>query len=343
MQAIVQTDKETVEVQERDRPSPGPGEVLVDIHAAGLCGSDAHAYKIMDGYEWIPIPRIMGHEYSGCVAAVGDGVTDFEPGDKVVEAPIHDCGHCFQCRNGQSNVCQHFQITGMHHDGAFTNARTVAHQYLHHVPDDVPLTRASLTEPLSIATRAVIDRSRVEPGSNVLVEGPGPIGVLAAIVADSIGARVTVSGMDRDATHRLPIVEDLGIETINAERDDLTARTEAVTVGGGWDVIFDTTGHRTGIEMAAEHVRRGGQIVIVGLPGSPSEVFMTPLVRGEIDITASYGSMWRNFEQALRLIADGLPVDALQDHAYEIATAANAFEDFLAGQTLKPVFHFDDA
>lgn len=342
MEAIVQTDKEALEVQDRERPSPGPGEVLVDVHAAGLCGSDAHAFKIMDGYEWIPIPRIMGHEYSGRVAAVGEGVTDFEPGDKVVEAPIHDCGHCFQCLNGQSNVCQNFQITGMHHDGAFTNARTVERQHLHRVPDDVPLTRASLTEPLSIATRAVIDRSHIDPGSHVLVEGPGPIGVLAAMVADSIGARVTVSGMDRDAAHRLPIVEDLGIETINVETEDLDARTEAVTVGGGWDVIIDTTGHRTGIEMAAEQVRRGGQIVIVGLPGAPSEVFMTPLVRGEIDVTASYGSMWRNFEQALRLIADGLPVDALQDHSYEVATAVDAFEDFLAGRTLKPVFHFDE-
>lgn len=96
MKAIVQTGPSQVEVQERRIPEPGPGEALVAVHTAGLCGSDAHAFKYDGGYEWIPIPRIMGHEYSGVVEEVGEGVTQFSPGDRVIEHPIHYCGECFQ-------------------------------------------------------------------------------------------------------------------------------------------------------------------------------------------------------------------------------------------------------
>ncbi|NHN49442.1 alcohol dehydrogenase catalytic domain-containing protein [Halostella sp. JP-L12] len=342
MKTIVQTDPQSVEMQERDAPSPDAGEVLVKVHSAGLCGSDAHAYKYEGGYEWIPIPRIMGHEYSGEVVEVGADVTDYEAGDKVVEEPIHDCGRCFQCNNGQPNVCQNFSITGMHRDGAYAEYVTVESRHLHPVPDDVPLRHAAITEPTSIATRAVFDQSETTPGDTVLVEGPGPIGVLTAAVADSLGANVLVSGLSQDTKYRLPLLDDLGIETVNAEEADVEERAAAFTDGLGFDVVFDTTGHRSGVEMAADRVRKGGQIVVVGLPGEDSELFMTPLVRGEVDLNTSYGSTWRNFEQALRLMERGeIAVDEIVDDSFDVADPDAAFEAFLASETCKPVFSFD--
>ena len=343
MKAIVQTGPREVETQDREKPTLESDEVLVKVHTAGLCGSDAHAYKYDGGYEWIPIPRIMGHEYSGEVVEVGDSVEGFTAGDKVIEEPIHDCGHCFQCKNGQPNVCQNFSITGMHRDGAYAEYVTVAPEHLHAVPEDVPLRQAAVTEPISIATRAVLEQSVTTPGDNVLVEGPGPIGVLVAAVADSLGANVLVSGLDQDAVYRLPLLTDLGIETVNAQSEDLEAQAEAHTDGIGFDVVFDSTGHHTGIGTAVDHVRKGGQVVMVGIPNDTSEVAFTSTVRGEIDVNTSYGSTWTNFEQALRLLERGeIAVDEILDTSYNMDDPTAAFEAFLASETCKPVFQFAD-
>ena len=332
-----------METQERAVPSPQADEVLVKVHTAGLCGSDAHAYKYDGGYEWIQIPRVIGHEYSGEVVEVGADVEGFVEGDKVVEEPIHNCGHCFQCKNGQPNVCQNFSITGMHRDGAYTEFVAVGADHVHAVPDGVPLHQAAITEPTSIATRAVLSRSDTDPGDNVLVEGPGPIGVLVAAVADSLGANVVVSGLDQDAEYRLPLVEDLGIETVNAGADGgLADRAESLTDGIGFDVVFDSTGHHAGISTAVEYVRKGGQIVVVGIPNQESNVSLAPVVRGEVDVNGSYGSTWTNFEQALRLMErDEIAVDRIVDTSYSVDDPTAAFDAFLDSRTCKPVFQFD--
>ena len=345
VKAILQTRPERggVEVGERERPDPGPGEALVRVHSAGLCGSDAHAYTYAKGYEWVPIPRIMGHEYSGEVVDVGGDVTTLSPGDGVVERPVHHCGECFQCKNGQENVCRDFRITGMHGDGAYAEYVAVDERFLHPVPEEVSLADAAITEPTSVATRAVLHRSRVTAGDAVLVEGPGPIGVLTAAVADSIGANVLVSGLSRDADYRLPLVEDLGIETVDAEREDLSERAAARTDSVGFDAVFDTTGHHTGVEVAVEHVRKGGQVVVVGLPAAESELFVTDLVRGEVTLDTSYASTWRDFERALRLMENGsIDAEAIVDTSFDVDDPAAAFEAFLAGETCKPVFRFRD-
>ena len=343
MKALVHTGPETVDLQNREQPEPAPDEVLVKVHTAGLCGSDAHAYLYEEGYKWIPIPRIMGHEYSGEVVATGDNVTDFATGDRIIEHPIHQCGSCFQCRNGQLNVCQNFSITGMHRDGAYREFLTVNPKFLHKVPDELPLRHAAITEPASIATRAVLSRSSLTPGDTVLVLGPGPIGVLVAAVADSLGARVLVGGLQKDTQYRLPLVEELGIETTNIQDEDLQQRLEVTAASAGFDVVFDTTGHYSGLETAVEVVRKGGQIVVVGLPAEESQFSLTPLVRGEISIDTSYGSSWRNFEQALRLIeSQDIDAETIIDDSFSVSHPQEAFRAFLNSETCKPVFSFSN-
>ena len=342
MQAIVQTGSQSIEVREMERPSIAADQVLVRVHAAGLCGSDAHAYLYDGGYEWVAIPRIMGHEYAGTVAAVGEDVADFEVGDAVVEEVVRNCGRCFQCRNGQANVCQSFSVKGMHRDGAYAEYTVADTEKLHRVPSSVPLRHAALTEPLSIATRAVFSRADVSPADTVLVEGPGPIGTFLAVVLASTGARVLVSGLGSDAAYRLPLLDRMGIETVNLDERSLVESRDEVTDGVGFDVVFDATGHRSGLETAVEQVRKGGSIVVVGLPGGPSEVPVADVVRNEVRIDTSYGSNWRNFEQALQLLASGLlDPDEIIDDSPSIEDPEPAFEAFLAGKTCKPLFAFD--
>jgi len=344
MKQIVQTGPASVEVQDGERPSPGPDEVLVRVHTAGICGSDAHAYEYEGGYDWIAMPRIMGHEYSGTVEAVGEDVTSFAPGDRVVEEPIHDCGECFQCRNGEENICQNFSITGMHRDGAYAEYTVVAPEHLHAVPDGVPLRDAAITEPLSIATRAVLTRSSIDPGDEVLVEGPGPIGVFTAAVADTLGANVIVSGLGQDTHSRLPTVRNLGIDTIDVENDSLEDAAAERTGEIGFDAVFDASGHHTGVTTGVDVVRKGGEVVVVGIPRDPSELLMTPVVRGEIDVLTSYGSDWTNFEQALRLMENGeIDADAVVDDSFSTSDPTAAFESFLNSEVVKPVFTFAES
>jgi L-iditol 2-dehydrogenase len=343
MKSFVQTGPESCEIRERERPEPDSGEVLLRVRAAGLCGSDVHAFEYADGYEFIPFPRIMGHEYAGEIVETGSNVEQFAVGDKVVEEPIHDCGDCFQCKNGQPNTCKNSYITGMHGDGAFTEYTIVAERHLHGIPDSVPYDHAAITEPTSIAARAVLERSVGVAGDTVLVEGPGPIGALIAAIAHEIGLNVLVSGMDRDEAYRLPLVEKFGVETVNVDNEDLAKRTDEFTDGIGFDVVFDATGHASGLETAAQNVRKGGQAVVVGLPASPSELFVTPLVRGEVDVTTSYGSTWRNFEQALRMMSDGnLNVDTITDGPHAIDEIEETIHRFQRGETCKPILKFEN-
>jgi len=269
----------------------------------------------------------MGHEYSGRVEEVGSNVTGFELGDKVVEEPIHHCGECLQCKRGEENVCANFSITGMHRDGAYADYVVVQENHLHAVPDSVPLREAAITEPTSIATRVVLNQSDLTPGDDVLVEGPGPIGVLTAVVADSVGANVVVSGLNRDVPSRFPTVEQLGIDTLDVETQSLDKEVDKRTEEIGFDLVFDTTGHSAGVETAVDVVRKGGQIVVVGIPREPSEVLMSPVVRGEVDINSSYGSKWIDFEKALQLIEnDTIDAETIMDTSFSWQDPEVAFE-----------------
>lgn len=341
MKSIVQTDSEEVVVEDRDKPDIGNDEVLVRVHAAGVCGSDAHAYLYHGGYEWVELPRIMGHEYSGSVVDVGDSVTAFERGDPVVEEPTQTCGRCFQCKNDQSNICQEFSVKGMHRNGAYAEYTVARPEDLHHVPESVPLEHAVITEPLSVAARTVLDRSGLTAGDTVLVEGPGPIGTLVAVVADAIEGDVLVSGLERDESHRLPLLEKFGIDTVNLEDVALDDVTDEFTDGTGFDVVFDATGHHSGIETAVDQVRKGGEIVVVGLPGEESSIPLSSLVRDEVTVDTSYGSNWTDFERALNLLErEVIAVDEFIDTSPSLADPDAAFRAFLESESCKPVFQF---
>jgi len=327
-----------MEFIDRERPEPAADEALVEIDYAGLCGSDAGIYEFESAFERMELPTVIGHEYAGRVVETGDNVTKFAVGDRVVERPIRGCGDCYQCEIGSANVCQDAVITGVDHDGAYKQFITVPERALHPVPDSVPQQHAAVVEPTSIGARAVIENSRVSPGDRVLVEGPGPIGQLTAQIAAAQGGTVTVSGVGPDANYRLPLAEDFGFETINVAEDDFEARRDEQTDGIGYDVVFDTTGHPSGLPSAVDAVRKGGQIVLVGQTGETTMEY-SPLVRSEIDLQCSYASMYEDFERALRLIDCGdVDCETFIDDRFSLEDADEAFESFIGGETCKPVF-----
>ncbi|MFH5800996.1 zinc-binding dehydrogenase [Haladaptatus sp. CMAA 1911] len=327
-----------MDIISRKRPKPSPHEALVEVDYAGLCGSDAGIYEFESAFERMKLPTVIGHEYSGHIVEIGDAVTKFDVGDRVVERPIRGCGDCYQCEIGESNVCQNSVITGVDHDGAYEPFIAVPEKALHQVPDGVEQQHAAMVEPTSIGARAVIQNSRVSAGDRILIEGPGPIGLLTAQIARAQGGDVVVSGVGQDADYRLPLAEELGFETINIATDDLNLCREEFTDNIGYDVVFDTTGHPSGLSSAVEEVRKGGQIVLIGQTGETTMEY-SPLVRAEIDLQCSYASMYGDFENALRLIDSGdVDAETFIDDRFSLLNADEAFESFVGGQTCKPVF-----
>ena len=327
-----------MDIISRERPKPSPHEALVEVDYAGLCGSDAGIYEFESAFERMNLPTVIGHEYSGRIVEIGDAVTKFDVGDRVVERPIRGCGDCYQCEIGESNVCQNSVITGVDHDGAYEPYIAVPEKALHQVPDGVEQQHAAMVEPTSIGARAVIQNSRVGAGDRVLIEGPGPIGLLTAQIARAQGGNVVVSGVGQDADYRLPLAEELGFETINIATDDLDVWREEFTDDIGYDVVFDTTGHPSGLSSAVEEVRKGGQIVLIGQTGETTMEY-SPLVRAEIDLQCSYASMYEDFENALRVIDSGdVDAETFIDDRFSLLNADEAFDSFVSGKTCKPVF-----
>lgn len=331
-----------MEIIDVPTPEPDADEVIVEVDWAGMCGSDAGIYAFKSAFERMNLPTIIGHEYAGRVVSMGEQVMAFERGERVVERPLRGCNTCYQCRRGNENVCQHAAITGVDHDGAYAPFIRVPADSLVSIPSDVEQRSAAMTEPTSIAVRAICRNSRIRPGDAVLVEGPGPIGILSAQVARAQGGQVIVSGINRDAEHRLPLAQELGFDTLNVEVDDCQAVREERTEGGGYDVVIDTTGHPSGLTTAVEEIKPGGQIVLVGLTGS-TKLAYADIVRGEIDIQCSYASTIDDFERSFELIRSGaVDVESIIDERFSLQDVEEAFEAFRAGKTVKPVFDISE-
>ena len=200
-----------MEIRDVPEPSPGPGQVKIEVKAAGICGSDVHLLK---GDIAIPIrpPVVIGHEFSGVIVQLGSGVSGWGVGDRVtVEPGLDTCGQCQYCQTGHSHLCKERRPLGFHYNGGFAKYVIAPAQNVYRLPDNVDFIGGALGEPVAVVTHGVIEISRVLPGDNVLVSGVGAIGLLAAQVARCYGARVVISGTSAD-DNRFRVAKSLGFE-----------------------------------------------------------------------------------------------------------------------------------
>ena len=191
MQAVVKFGAEDgqVELREVPVPVPGPGDVLLEVKAAGVCGSDIEQYRHAVSYH-IPTPVIMGHEFAGVIAEVGEGVEGWAVGDEVVsETAAYICGSCRLCRTGNYNLCPERLGFGYGLDGAFARYVRVRSPLLHRKPPGVSWNAAALTEPTCVAYQAIVVMSDLRPGEPVAILGPGAVGLMCLQVARTLGAR----------------------------------------------------------------------------------------------------------------------------------------------------------
>ena len=296
MKAALLHAPRSLTIEQTDTPAPGAGEVVVRVRAAGLCGTD---YRIWTGDRRVEYPRVMGHEFVGSIAAIGDGVHDVGLGDRVVVEPNYSCGHCPLCREGNRNLCLSRVAIGIDVDGGFAEGVRLPARCCWKVPDGVSDMDAVATEPLAVVVRAVA-RAAPRPGEAAAVVGVGSLGLLAVQVLRAGGARVLA--VARTPT-RLGLARDLGAEATHALAEGaLDAVGQRFSRREGVDVVVETAGTAEAVTHALTLVRPGGRIVLTGLPHEPTPVAFFSVVRREVTIT---GSMiyQDEFREALALVA----------------------------------------
>ena len=283
-------------------PEVKPGHVLIQVKAAGICGTDMHIYY--DEFKTKP-PVIMGHEVAGVVAEVGEGVTNCKPGDRVTsETYFHVCGKCQFCREGHANLCPERLSIGSGVNGAFTKYVLVPQHNIHHLPATVDVQTGALTEPLACCVHA-LELNRVEPGDTVVISGPGTIGLLTMQIAKAAGARVIVLGTGSDEA-RLEKAHQLNADAVyNVETTDTLAAIRDATGGLGADVVFECAGAGPSAQHCLDMVRREGRYVQVGLFGKPITWDLDQVCYKELKVSGSNASIPSAWRKALALLASG--------------------------------------
>ncbi len=308
MQALVKFGRQNGDVAVRAVPEPvlRPGQVLLEVKAAGVCGSDLHMWRETHSWE-IKLPLVLGHEFCGVVAEVGEGVTGFAPGDRVTcETAAEVCGHCVYCLSGNYNLCPDRLGYGALADGAFTKYVVARPQILHHIPDNVPFEHAALTEPICVAYNALVEKTLMKPGDLVVIQGPGPIGTMALQIARLRGAgTIVVLGTNVDK-HRMEVAEELGAHyTVNVQREDPVALIQSLGDGFGADLVVDCTGVSRALKQSLALVRPNGRITKIGWGPQPLDFSLDPLVQKAVTLQGSFSHTFTTWERALTLLSTG--------------------------------------
>ena len=316
-----------VGLRETDEPQPGPGQVLIAVRAAGICGTDLHIYH--DEYPTQP-PVTLGHELAGDVAAIGEGVTRVAPGDRITtETYFHLCGTCRFCRSGKPNLCPERRSIGSGVDGGFARYVVVPERNVHRLPDGLAFSEAALTEPLACVVHGALELPKVTAGDVAVVSGPGAIGLLTLQVARASGAAVIVLGTAVDH-RRLELACELGATAaIDITTEDASATVQGLTGGWGADIVFECSGAGPAALGLLQHVRRGGQYAQIGLFGKPVAWDLDQVCMKELSVTGSNATVPSAWRTALRLLGEGQVRTApLITGAYPLAGWADAFSTF---------------
>lgn len=303
----------TIEIQDLPYPEPGPREVVVEVQAVGVCGSDATYYSV--GYigDWVVDgPIILGHEAAGLVHKVGSGVTQVQAGDRVAIEPGTPCRDCAECTAGRYHLCEDFRFLATPpYDGALVQYLLMDERNLFPIPDSMSYEEGAMLEPLSVGIWAC-KRAGLQPGDDVLVTGAGPVGVLAAEVARALGAG-TVTIVDV-SDFRLDIAAGIGLET---ERSDApSAKT--------FDVLIECSGAPGVLASGLARLRNNGRAAMVGLPKQSVELPLSKLNAKEITLALvnRYAHTWPT---AIDLVSSGrVDVKSIITHRFTLDKTEDA-------------------
>ena len=339
MKAIVKTGEvKGFSYMDVERPQPKPNEVLFEVEAAAICGTDIHYYhwdqnaKEFASKFNVKFPFIVGHECSGTVVEIGSAVKSVKIGDRITLETHIPCGHCFQCQNDNVHNCVDMDIYGTSCNGSFAEFALAPESVVFKLSDNVSFEEGALFEPAGVAMHS-IERAQLEPGDTVLIFGCGAIGLLSTMVALTCGA-ARVIAVDID-DYRLELAKKMGAITVNSAKEDLMSVVKKYTASrGGVDVILEMTGSAKVYETLFDFMRLEGRLVTVGHPGGPVPVGITKNVnlKGAY-IKGIFGRrIWQSWWKLSSLVDAGrLKVLDVVTHKFKFDQVNEAFEQVNKG------------
>lgn len=338
MKALFLTEVGKTAVREIEKPTPGPGEVLLKIGMVGFCGGDLNGFKGL--FELQEYPNILGHEIGAAIESVGNEVpAHIKPGMRATVYPYLNCGKCISCRKGHRNACQDNKTMGVRRPGAMTSFINVPWQDIF-ISEHLTLRELALVEPLTVGFHAAT-RGRIDASDHVAVMGCGIVGMGALASAVSRGEKVIAIDLD---DNKLAIAKSIGVMyTINPEKTDLHQALLDCTGGDGPDVIIEAVGSPKTYRTAVDEVAYTGRVVCVGYAKAPVEFNTGVFVRKEIEILGSRNCT-TEFPDVIKYLESGkFPVDAVISKEVSIEQAGAALADWAVNPAgiVKIMVNFD--
>jgi len=340
MRAIVKTKPEPgIEVLNVDKPEVGENDILLKVAAGSLCGSDIHYYEWLPGSQFIRVPVILGHEFSGEVVEVGPQVDRVKVGDRVSAMPAMPCGQCSNCHAGRGDSCSNRLVPGLLSDGFFAEyGRLTAGANIFKLPENVSFEAAALIEPFSVALNAV-DLSELKVGQKTAVLGPGPIGLFTLQILKAGGASLVMMAGTGADKKRLDLADRLGADVIvDVEKEDPVSKTMELT-GQGLDIVFEATGNPKSVSQGLNMVKPGGKVILIGIHPGLAEFDPTPMVRGRKALIGAYAYSEQTWERSLSIMSSGqVDPEAVITHRLPLSEAEKGFKLAIKREAVKVLF-----
>lgn len=331
-----------LEIRSVPRPQPGPGDVLVKVHAGGICGTDLHIE------EWDPWaasrlhpPRVIGHEFCGRVAEIGPDVQGVAVGDFISGESHVSCGHCHLCRQGEAHICETLEIIGVDRNGAFAEYVVLPARNAWTMAPGVPREVAAIMDPLGNAVHTTLATDVA--GRSVVIMGCGPIGLCAILIARKAGATPTVA-VDVNP-YRLRLATALGADRVlDARTEDVPRVVRSLTDGAGADVLLEFSGSPQGLHAGLAALRNGGFAALLGLPHKPIELDLTnDVIFKGVRLAGIFGRrLWQTWYQATALLAAGLDIRPVITHRLPLDQFAHAFALMRSGTCGKVILTVEE-
>lgn len=321
--SAVYKGNKTFSIEPVEIRAPGPNAVQVAVAYCGICGTDMHVFHgNMDAR--VGFSRVIGHEMSGTVRALGDGVTGLSVGDKVVVRPLDHCGTCPACLAGHTHICHDLTFLGLDSDGAFGEYWTVPAHTVHRLPDAMPLDHAALVEPLAVACHDV-RLSRLNAGEYALVIGGGPIGMLIAMVARTTGAQIAIAEPNPS---RRALAHALGFTVFDPTCEDVAASVTDATGGAGAHVVFEVSGTQAGVDTMTACAATRARIVMVAVHTKKPEVDLFRFFWRELQLVGARVYEVQDYDRAIDLMSGrAVAVHELITDRFVLSDIQSAFEN----------------
>jgi 2-desacetyl-2-hydroxyethyl bacteriochlorophyllide A dehydrogenase len=307
-------------------PTAGPGEVVVRSHVAGVCRTDLEIlHGGLSDPRWVRFPLVPGHEWSGTVAELGDGVDDLAVGDRIVCEGMVPCNRCRRCKEGETQLCLNYDQIGFTRGGGYGELVLVPRHVVHRLPDGVTFAAGALVEPASCVLRG-LERGRPRPGEAIGVIGIGTLGSLALTLARlNAPGKLVAYGVRPD---ELDFARSLGADaTVRVTEEDAVATTHRL-VGGGLDLVLETAGAIEAVDLATRLVRPGGRVVLMGIAGEGKTLELAPdrIMLGDMDVIGSCSYSTGAWSRVVRLLEEGrIELDRIVTHRFPAARFEEAF------------------